>query len=120
MPKRPEMLLWLSDARGQYIPRDFAKSFADRAKHVAGVTDEQWAILESGPEGGMDSDDNASEWYWEVWGEVCDDAIVTDTNGDKFRIYQDGDCWLVPVNMEWNDKTESFDYADERETTDEA
>ena len=50
MTKRPEMLLWLSDARGVYIPRDFAKSFADRAKHVSGVSEEDWTILELGPD----------------------------------------------------------------------
>ena len=40
MTHRPEMILWLSDARGQYIPRDFANSFSDRAKHVKGVSDD--------------------------------------------------------------------------------
>lgn len=36
MTQKPDMLLWLSDARGQYIPRDFATSFLDRARHVRG------------------------------------------------------------------------------------
>ena len=54
---KPEPLLWLSDARGIYIPRDFASSFADRAKSVSGVTDEDWAILEEGPD---------HDWYWEA------------------------------------------------------
>ena len=44
------MLLWLLDARGIYIPRDFATSFADRSKSVSGVDAEQWAILENGPD----------------------------------------------------------------------
>lgn len=96
---KAEPMLWLSDARGRYIPRDFATSFADRAKHVAGVTDEQWAILEAGP---------SHDDYWEAWQEVCDSAIVTDEHGTAFRIHQDGDCWLIPDGMEWSDTDEFF------------
>jgi hypothetical protein len=103
-----EPLLWLSDARGQYIPRDFAESFADRAKHVTGVDDEQWAILEHGPEGALDSEDGPNERYWEVWAEVCDNAVITDDDGTKFHVHQDGDCWLIPDGMEWSDESEFF------------
>lgn len=93
------MLLWLSDARGIYIPQKFAESFSERAKHVSGVTDEQWGVLEQGPD---------HESYWDVWQEVCDSAVVTDNEGHKFTIRQDGDCWLVPVGMEWNDEQGTF------------
>ena len=89
---KPEPMLWLSDARGVYIPRDFANSFADRAKTVSGVDPEDWAVLEAGPD---------HEWYWEAWDAVCRDAIVTDDKGSHFTVYQDGDCWLVPVGHEW-------------------
>jgi len=92
--KKCEPLLWLSDARGIYIPRDFATSFVDRAKHVSGVSDEDWETLESGPD---------SEWYWEAWASVCDNAVVTDDNGQKFFIWQEGDCWLIPDGMSWDD-----------------
>ena len=44
---RPEPMLWLSDARGSYIPRDFATSFADRIKDMAIVNHEQYVILEA-------------------------------------------------------------------------
>ena len=63
---RPEPMLWRSDNRGVYIPRDFALSFADRAKSVANVDDEQWAILAAGPE----TMDNPNDLYWDVWLEV--------------------------------------------------
>jgi hypothetical protein len=96
---KPEPMLWLSDARGQYIPRDFANSFVDRAKHVSGVTDENWQILETGPN---------HEWYWEAWQEVEQDAVVTDENGIKYRIHQDGDCWLIPEGMEWDEENGFF------------
>lgn len=119
MTKRPEMLLWLSDARGVYIPRDFANSFADRAKHVANVSAEDWSILELGPDSTDDAGNFVSnESYWDTWTDVCDNAVVTDEHGAEYTIWQEGDCWLVPKGMEWNDKTDSFDWPDERETED--
>src|SRR3954454_3190252 len=104
MTTKPDMLLWLSDSRGQYIPRDFANSFADRSKSVSGVADDDWAILEEGPD---------HELYWDVWTEVCDRAEVTDEHGHKYHVWQDGDCWLVPVGMEWNDETDTFVWPEE-------
>ena|SRR6266404_1081532 len=90
--KRPNAILWLADHRGRYIPRDFANSFADRAKIVSGISDKDWSILESGPD---------HEFYWDTWDTVCSDAIVTDENGYRFKLYQDGTLWLVPEGMEW-------------------
>jgi hypothetical protein len=101
-----EPLLWLSDARGVYIPRDFANSFVDRAKHVTGVSDEDWAILEAGPD---------HEQYWDAWCDVCDNAEITDKHGVKFRIHQDGDCWLIPVGMEFSEKEDFFVWPKEEE-----
>jgi hypothetical protein len=105
---KPDMLLWLSDARGVHIPRDFANSFADRAKHVSGVTDEDWAILEAGHE---------HEHYWDAWQNVLDNATVTDEHGVKFRVEQDGDCWLIPHGMEWNEDTASYVWPENEEIT---
>jgi len=108
---KPDMLLWLSDARGIYIPRDFATSFADRAKNVSGVSDENWAILEAGPD---------HEHYWEAWQEVEQNAVITDDNGVKFRIHQDGDCWLVPESMEWSDEEGTFVHPEEDDEDEQA
>ena len=99
MPKpKPEMILWLSDAHGQYIPRYFATSFADRAKTVTNVSDDDWAILEAGPD---------HEHYWDTWSEVEQKALVT-INGVQYGVFQDGDCWLVPTDMIWSDEQETF------------
>ena len=99
MPARPEPILWLNDARGIYIPRDFASSFSDRATYVANVSDEDWAILEAGPD---------HEAYWDAWSEVEAHAIVTDDKGNKFTVFQEGDCWLIPVGMEWDEAIEGY------------
>ncbi len=114
---KPSMMLWLDDHRGVYIPRDFANSFIDRDKHVSGVSAEDWAILELGPDYENEEGVTVSnEPYWDTWTDVCDDAIVTNTDGAKFRLYQDGALWLIPEGMQWNDETDSFDYPEDRET----
>jgi hypothetical protein len=101
MTNKGEMLLWLSDARGVYIPRDFANSFVARDKSVKGVSAEDWAVLESGPD---------SEGYWDVWADVSDNAVVTDEKGIEYSVYVDGDCWLVPKGMERSDTGDCFQW----------
>lgn len=104
MSNRPDMLLWLSDSRGIYIPRDFALSI-DRV-NVSGVSDEDWAILEAGPD---------HEYYWDTWADVEQNAVVTDEHGNKFTVYQNGDCWLIPEGMEYNEEKDTFAYPDDEE-----
>ena len=106
---KPEPLLWLSDARGVYIPRDFASSFANRDHDVIGVLEDDWIILEAGPDG-------PTGLYWDAWEDVLNNAVVTDTRGVRYRLRQDGDLWLIPEGMEWNDKEECFQWS-EPETT---
>jgi hypothetical protein len=77
--------LFLSDARGIYIPRDFAECV--RHGLVGNVTAEDWDILQAGPE---------HELYWETWADMLDHAIIDDGNR-KFMLYQDGDLWLIPL-----------------------
>lgn len=98
MTERPEPMLWLSDARGIFIPRDFALSFAHRGRDVTGVDDADWAVLEAGP-------DHAD--YWDVWADVSMDAVVAH-EGRRWRVWHDGDCWLVPEGMEWDDDAEHW------------
>jgi hypothetical protein len=99
MPNRkPEALLWLVDAHGVYIPQAFAESFADRAASVSGISDEDWATLEAGPD---------STHYWEVWEHVLDHAKVK-LDGKPHSIHQDGDVWLIPEGMVWSEENDFF------------
>lgn len=98
-PTKPEPMLWLSDSRGIYIPHAFAASFSDRAKHVSGVSDEDWTILEAGPE---------HDQYWDAWQDALESARVTNDDGVIFTLYQDGDCWLIPLGMRWDDEGDFF------------
>ena len=80
--------LFLSDARGIYIPRDFAEAI--RRDCVAGVSAEDWETLAAGPE---------HDLYWDTWADVERDAIVTDpADGTRYALFQDGDLWLVPCD----------------------
>ena len=83
--RNAKMQLFLSDARGVYIPRDFAQSI--KRECVTGISEKDYAILEAGPD---------YEWYWNVWDDVLNNAVVTDpTSGTVYTVYQDGDCWLI-------------------------
>jgi len=108
---KPDTMLWLSEARGIYIPQHFANSFANRDQAVRGVSAEDWAILEAGPD---------HEYYWDTWTDVCDRAIVTDDVGTQYRVHQDGDCWLIPVGMEWNDDKDFFVWPEAEQDPDHA
>ncbi len=111
--KKPETVLLLSDAHGVYLPRDFAQlwSKAERAGRVTGVSDEDWAILEAGPD---------HESYWDVWCEVEQDARVFDDKGNVYRVYQDSDCFLIPVGMVWSDSEDTFVWPEDEEQDDES
>jgi hypothetical protein len=94
---RPEPILLLNDARGIYIPRDFTSHVG--RDNVTGVSDEDWATLAAGPD---------SEHYWETWDDVLSGAVVTSTTHVKYRLNQDGDLWLIPVGMEWDDEADGW------------
>lgn len=100
--------LILSDARGQYIPRDWAIEWAHAfgpdyyngdAWTVAPEGRARWerwhnavAYLRNGPEG---------DWYWEEWDYVLVSAVGRDAvegYGPSpfagWRLYQGGDVWV--------------------------
>ena len=86
--------LLLSDARGVYIPRDFA----DFAEHWNGVTPEDLEILRAGPD---------HQDYWDAWSMVTIDAHYVDSDGNVWRLWQDGDLWAycekLMTDEEYND-----------------
>jgi hypothetical protein len=108
MTGKPDVLLWLDDHRGVYIPRDFANCWTDRATHVIGIREQVWTVLENGPD---------EECYWDEWQYVLDNAVVN-IDGVVYHLHQDGALWLVPVGMQWNDATETFDWPQEEEPAD--
>jgi hypothetical protein len=102
---KPDPILFLDDSCGVYIPRDFAEEIDRGCVH--GVDAETWAVLEAGPD---------HPEYWDAWTDVTEYAIVTDpTTGAEYRVVHDGDCWLIPVLMAWNDKTEQYEYPNDED-----
>lgn len=80
--------LLFSDSWGIYIPQQFAQTV--RREYVKGVSDEDYKILEAGPD---------HEHYWDAWADVCDNAAI-EQDGVLYHLHQDGDLWLVPVEQE--------------------
>jgi len=72
--------LLLSDARGVYIPRDFAEGFDLVAWHI----DFDVSAL-SDPE---------SELYWDTWERVLNNAYLIEGEY-RFIIWQDGNLWAI-------------------------
>ena len=87
-----DAILYASDARGVYIPQYFAESI--KRDCVEGVSVEEWATLESGPD---------HERYWDTWNDVEQSAIVTDNTGKRFTLYQDGDLWFLPEGFSFEE-----------------
>ncbi|MDE2101168.1 MAG: hypothetical protein KGL39_28225 [Patescibacteria group bacterium] len=95
---KPEPMILLSDARGIYIPRDFAEEFGGMSS-THGLTDEDLKILS----------DPDHDLYWETWDDVLNDVTLhDDSTGVTYSLYQDGDLWAIPEGMEWSDKDEFF------------
>lgn len=93
-------ILFLSDARGVYIPRDFAHAMRD-AEGITGISDTDWQTLEAGPD---------NELYWETWTHVMENCQIADKHGrcEYFTLYQDGDLWLIPEGMVWSSDDDWF------------
>ena len=85
-----QVILYLDDNRGQYIPRDFA--IETKRECISGVDPEDLDYLAKGPD---------QEWYWDVWNDVEQNAIVTDPDSKvRYRVIQNGAVFLVPEDME--------------------
>ena len=85
-------ILYADSAHGVYIPQYFAESI--NRYTIPLFTD--WVsdldTLCKGPD---------EEFYWDIWSDVLDRLTVYDRDsGTSYRLYQDGDLWLVPED--WN------------------
>jgi hypothetical protein len=98
---KPEPVHWIDSAHGVYIPQAFAQSLGNdgRRKSVMNVSDEEWAVLDAGPD---------HEYYWDVWSDVEHNAEVVFPDNMTYRLHQDGDLWLIPHGMEWDHNEDWF------------
>lgn len=94
------IILLLSDARGIYIPRDFARDFRfDDELGWQGVSQEDREDL-SDPE---------NEWYWETWDKVLSNAYYFDEpSGKVYHLHQDGDLWALSFESMTDEEKRNF------------
>lgn len=95
--------LLLSDARGIYIPRDFVQGFD---LQLWGIDPDSWAAKTCA------NPDN--EGYWEAWDQILDTAFYTDSEGNKFTLYQDGDLWALCYERMTRDEKQNFGFEDDQ------
>lgn len=88
--------LFLSDARGIYIPRDFAAQIDREA--LTGVLWEDLEILKAGPD---------RDLYWDSWEQVLNNAELT-LDGIKYRFEQDGDLWYFEQGGEFCEADDKY------------
>jgi len=94
---KPEPMLYADSARGIYIPQHFAETI--HRGSIEGVAMADLSTLAAGPDGNS---------YWDTWSDILDNAVIT-YGGTTYRLYQDGDLWLIPDSLTWNDETEWFE-----------
>lgn len=97
---------WFDECRGQYIPQAFATCWKDRELAVEGVSDQDWFVLETGPN---------HEHYWDTWNDVEQNAKIYLEGRDSphfWRIYNDGGCYLIRNDVEWCDECGGWKDAD--------
>lgn len=76
-------ILYADSARGVYIPQYFAESVDWNA--CDNWNEDERVILLTGPD---------HESYWDVWCDILDNVTLS----GGYRLYQDGDLWLVPLD----------------------
>ena len=94
------IILFLDGARGQYIPGDFAQTI--KWEYVHGVSLE---LLESLAK----ENSNDSEFYWEDWETVLNNAKVV-FDGVEYTLHHDGDLWLINFEAMTEQELEAFGF----------
>lgn len=96
----------LSDARGQYIPRDFVQGFAIAGIDGQAIAVNVWQGISAADVAFCNNPDD--EWYWDAWATICDNAYMIDANGTKWSLYQNGDLFAVAYDNMTEEEMEEF------------
>jgi|688.fasta_scaffold18107_24 hypothetical protein len=94
----------LSDARGQYIPRDFVANF-DMTEWGLDYERDKWALdtCAAGPD---------EEGYWDAWDQILNEAKYT-KGGNTWFLHQDGDLWALCYDLMTAEEKFNFGFDDE-------
>lgn len=101
------IILILSDSRGTYIPRDFV---CDDYNEVATEHCKAWGLNDSNKDHWIDAADPDSEYYWEAWEWILNNARFTNENGDVYTLHQDGDLWGLCIERMSEEEKYNFGF----------
>jgi hypothetical protein len=111
--QKTSVIHYLDGASGQYIPKRFAVE--TKRECISGVEPKDLDYLALGPGGCLDErqelQDGESvrgEFYWDVWQDVLDNAVVTDEDGNEFTLHQDDSLFLIPSGWEFDESSNQF------------
>ena len=93
--------LLVSDSHGVYVPQVFASNFDLSLWN--GIRPEDIETIEAGPD---------HEWYWDAWNDILSSAEYV-TEGNTYRLHQDGDLWAVCYEQMSDDEYRDF-FGEER------
>lgn len=102
--------LILSDARGTYIPRDFVcddNNVID-VEHCA-----KWGLTDANRGQWEAAADPENESYWDAWDWILNNAEYVDSDGDKYRLHQDGDLWGICYDRMTAEEKSNFGFNDD-------
>lgn len=85
-------ILLIDGHHGIYIPKLMALDIIAGNVKCENKNELLWELGELG------NPDN--ECYWEAWEDLLDKAILLDTKGNKFTLYQNDDLWAIPEGYE--------------------
>lgn len=104
------VVLILSDARGIYIPRDF---LTDNYNEIAEAHCSAWHLTEENKDHWLDAINPDSDWYWEAWEWVLDNAyFIEEKTGKKYTLYQDGNLWGICYDAMTDEEKQNFGFED--------
>jgi hypothetical protein len=83
--------LIIGDHWGIYIPQRFCDGMdaTDADRINVDILDVQ--VCQSGPD---------HPYYWDVWQSILDSAEITDRNGQRWGLYQNGDLFEYPIGCD--------------------
>lgn len=100
--------LLLTDSMGVYIPKIFCEENNTQDFGIT-LTDEDREILQ----------DPYNEGYWDLWDTIERKAVRVDEQGNEWRLWLDGDLWLICYNLLNKEERECLDTGDDEDDEDE-
>lgn len=99
------VILILSDARGMAIPRDF---LIDDFGNIAEDHCTAWGLTAENKDWWEGAADPSLDCYWESWDWILANAKYTTSEGDIYRLHQDGDLWGICYEKMTEEEKKNF------------